>query len=133
MKLEDTQAFVRISAAAFLLGWGLHVVDHLRRGMSASPMFVMVGGMVQGVVVIIAVTMAFRGHPRADRVAVFTGFGSALLFTYAHLLPNFWPSFQDSFVTGPRLNVTWFSWVTALSEIGTGLLFAYAGWRAMRR
>lgn len=31
-----------------------------------------------------------------------------------------------------RGNVTWFSWVTALSEIGTGLLFAYAGMRAKR-
>lgn len=131
MKIGEAQGLLRFSAAAFLLGWGLHVVDHLLRGMSASPTFVMVGGLMQGVVVIIAITMAFRGHPYADRAAVFTGVGSALLFSYAHMLPNFWPSFQDSFVSGPRVNVTWFSWVTAVSEIGTGLLFAYAGMRVI--
>jgi hypothetical protein len=127
--IVQNQTFLRMSAWAFLFGWGLHVIDHLRRGMSASPTFVMVGGMVQGVVVIIAITMALRGDARAPEVAIFTGVGSALLFTYAHLLPNLWPAYQDSYVTGPRINVTWFSWVTALSEIGTALLFAYAAVR----
>ncbi|AIY46772.2 uncharacterized protein RMCFA_5598 [Mycolicibacterium fortuitum subsp. acetamidolyticum] len=116
----------------FLLGWGLHVIDHLLRGMTASPMFVMAGGMIQGVIVIVAITMALRAQSRAPDLAILTGVGSAVVFTYAHLLPNFWPNFQDSYLTGPRINVTWFSWVTALSEIGTGLLFAYAGLRAKR-
>ncbi|MGV0804713.1 hypothetical protein [Mycolicibacterium setense] len=98
--------------------------------MSASPTFVMAGGAVQGLAVIVAIAMALRGHRRAPEVAIFTGVGSALVFTYAHLLPDFWPRFQDSFLSGPRINVTWFSWVTALSEIGTGLLFAWAGFRA---
>lgn len=124
------QRFLRATAWAFLLGWGLHVIDHLRRGMSASPTFIMAGGMIQGVVVVIAITMALRSIPRAPEAAIFAGVGSALVFSYAHLLPNFWPAFQDSFISGPRINVTWFSWVTALSEIGTGLLFAYAGARA---
>lgn len=127
-----SQTFLRLSAWAFLAGWGLHVIDHLRRGMSASPMFIMVGGMIQGVIVVIAIAMTLRGHRRAPDAAIFAGFGSALVFTYAHLLPNMWPAFQDSFVSGPRINVTWFSWVTALSEIGTGLLFGYAGVRAKR-
>ena len=131
-KSVQSQTFLRISAVAFLFGWGLHVIDHLRRGMSASPMFIMVGGMVQGVIVIIAITMVLRGDRRAPEAAIFTGTGSALVFTYAHLLPNFWPTYQDSFLSGPRINVTWFSWVTALSEIGTGLLFAYAGICARR-
>jgi hypothetical protein len=30
------------------------------------------------------------------------------------------------------IGVTWFSWVTALTEIGTGLLFAYAGMHARK-
>lgn len=123
-------AFLRAAALAFLLGWGLHVVDHLLRGMAASPMFVMVGGMVQGVIVVIAITMALRGTAYAPEAAIFAGTGSAIVFTYAHLLPNFWPAYQDSYISGPRINVTWFSWVTALSEIGTGLLFAVAGARA---
>ncbi|WKG00860.1 hypothetical protein [Mycolicibacterium sp. HK-90] len=128
--IVQAQRFLRVAAWAFLLGWGLHVIDHLLRGMSASPMFIMAGGTVQGVVVIVAITMALRGHPRAPEAAIVAGVGSALVFSYAHLLPSFWPDFQDSFISGPRINVTWFSWVTALSEIGTGLLFAYAGARA---
>lgn len=128
----QSQTFLRAAALAFLVGWGLHVIDHLLRGMSASPMFVMVGGMIQGVVVVIAIAMTLRGDRRAPEAAIFAGFGSALIFTYAHLLPNFWPTYQDSFLSGPRINVTWFSWVTALSEIGTGLLFGYAGMRAKR-
>jgi len=79
---------------------------------------------------VVAIAMALRGQTRAPEAAVFSGMGSVLVFTYAHLLPNFWPAYQDSFLSGPRINVTWFSWVTALSEIGTGLLFAYAGLRA---
>jgi hypothetical protein len=129
-KTVQSQTFLRASALAFLLGWGLHAIDHLLRGMSASPMFIMVGGMVQGVVVVVAIIMTLRGHTRAPEAAIFAGFGSALVFSYAHLLPNFWPAYQDSFLSGPRINVTWFSWVTALSEIGTGLIFAYAGVRA---
>ncbi|STZ74275.1 Uncharacterised protein [Mycolicibacterium fortuitum] len=128
----QTQHFLRLTAWMFLLGWGLHVIDHLLRGMTASPMFVMAGGMIQGVIVIVAITMALRAQSRAPDLAILTGVGSAVVFTYAHLLPNFWPNFQDSYLTGPRINITWFSWVTALSEIGTGLLFAYAGLRAKR-
>ncbi|EHB53714.1 hypothetical protein MycrhDRAFT_4177 [Mycolicibacterium rhodesiae JS60] len=48
------EAFLRPAAWAFLAGWGLHVIDHLRRGMSASPMFIMAGGTVQGVIVVTA-------------------------------------------------------------------------------
>jgi hypothetical protein len=129
---SQSPTFLRAAAWAFLLGWGLHVVDHLLRGMSASPTFIMVGGMVQGVIVVIAVSMALRGTGFAPEAAIFAGLGSALVFTYAHLLPNLWPAYQDSYLSGPRINVTWFSWVTALSEIGTGLVFALAGTRARR-
>lgn len=77
--------------------------------MAASPMFVMAGGTVQGLIVVIAIVLALRGYARAPELAMFAGLGS-----------------------GPRINVTWFSWATALAEIGTGLLFAYAGLRARR-
>ncbi len=33
----------------------------------------------------------------APGAAIVVGFGSAILFTYAHLLPTFWPGYQDSF------------------------------------
>lgn len=116
-------------AAAFLV----HGADHVRRGMAASPPAVMVGGMVQGLVVVVAVVLVSRRHRWAPAAAIAVGFGSAAVFVYAHLLPTFLPSFQDSFTTGPRINVTWFSWLTAVAEIGTGLILGYVGVRARRR
>ena len=93
----------------------------------------MVGGMIQGVFVVVAIAMALTGRHRAPESAMAVGFGSAILFTYAHLLPSYFPAYQDSFVSGPRINVTWFSWFSAVAEIGTGLVFAVAGLRARRR
>ena len=122
-----------LTALAFAAGFGLHGIDHMRRGMSASPTAVVIGGTVQGVFVVIAVLLAIRHHRRAPEAAVAVGFGSAALFTYAHLLPTFLPALQDSFVSGPRINVTWFSWLTAVAEIGTGLLFGFTGLRSVRR
>jgi hypothetical protein len=123
---------LRWAAIAFGLGWGVHVLDHLRRGMSASPHAIMVGGMIQGAFVLLAVLLAVTGRHRAPEWAIGVGFGSAVLFAYAHLLPSYFPAYQDSFVSGPRINVTWFSWVSAAAEIGTGVVFAVAGLRARR-
>jgi hypothetical protein len=124
--------YLRWAAIAFAIGFGIHGLDHMRRGMSASPPAVMVGGMIQGLFVAAAVVMALTGRRRAPKAAIAVGFGSAVLFTYAHLLPTFLPDLQDSFVTGPRINVTWFSWLSAVTEIGTGIVFAIAGLRARR-
>jgi hypothetical protein len=98
--------YLRWAAILFAIGWGVHVLDHLRRGMSASPHAVMVGGMIQGSFVVVAIVMALGGRPQrrwAPEAAVVVGFGSAVLFTYAHLLPTFLPAYQDSFVSGPRI------------------------------
>ena len=122
--------YLRWAAIAFAIGFGIHGLDHMRRGMSASPPAIMVGGMIQGLFVVAAVAMALSGRRRAPVAAIAVGFGSAVLFTYAHLLPDFFPALQDSFVTGPRINVTWFSWFSAVTEIGTGIVFAIAGVRA---
>jgi hypothetical protein len=100
--------------------------------MSASPHAIMVGGTIQGLFVMVAILLALAGRDRAPEAAIAVGFGSAALFTYAHLLPSYFPAYQDSFVSGPRINVTWFSWVSAAAEIGTGIVFAIAGLRARR-
>jgi hypothetical protein len=100
--------------------------------MAASPTAVMIGGMVQGVLVAFAVALVLRHHRRAPEAAIVVGFASAALFVYAHLLPTFLPAFQDSFVSGPRINVAWFSWLTAVAEIATALVFAYTGLRSVR-
>jgi hypothetical protein len=127
-----SERYFRWAAVAFATGWGIHVLDHLRRGMSASPHAIMVGGMIQGVFVVVAIAMVITGRRRAPEAAIVVGFGSAVLFTYAHLLPSYFPAYQDSFVSGPRINVTWLSWTSAVAEIGTGIVFAIAGLRARR-
>lgn len=117
---------------AFAAAFTLHGIDHFRRGMSASPPAIMVGGTLQGFLVIFAVVLVLRRHRLAPRAAAVVGFGSAVLFTYAHVLPTFLPAFQDSFTSGPRINVTWFSWLTAVAEIGAGLILGYVGLQARR-
>jgi hypothetical protein len=126
---------LRWAAIAFVIGFGIHGLDHLRRGMSASPPFIMVAGMIQGLFVAGAVAMAVtrrRQRRWAPEAAIAVGFGSAVGFSYAHLLPTFLPGYQDSFISPPHINVTWFSWFSALTEIGTGVVFAIAGIRARR-
>jgi hypothetical protein len=123
---------LRWSAVAFAIGFGIHGLDHQRRGMSASPMAVMIGGTIQGVLVVIAVAMVLTSRYRAPEAAIGIGFGSAALFTYAHVLPTFWSGFQDSFVSLPHTNVNWFSWLSAVAEVGTGIVFGVVGVRAVR-
>ena len=129
---DNASEILRWAAIAFAIGFGIHGLDHLRRGMSASPPAVMIGGMIQGLFVAAAVAMALTRHRRASEAAIAVGFGSAVLFTYAHLLPTFLPGYQDSFISPPHINVTWFSWFSALTEIGTGIVFAIVGIRARR-
>lgn len=116
-----------VAVMVFAAAFGLHGIDHLRRGMAASPPSIMVGGMIQGIFVVVAVVLILRHHRWASWAAIVVGFGSAVVFVYAHLLPTSLPSFQDSFVSGPRINVTWLSWLTAVAEIGTGLVLGYVG------
>ena len=130
--LDSARRSLRWAAMLFVTGWAVHVLDHLRRGMSAAPHAIMVGGNIQGLFVVASVVMAFTRRRRAPEAAILVGFGSALLFTYAHLLPSFFPAYQDSFVSGPRINVTWFSWLSAVAEIGTGIVFARVGARTRR-
>jgi hypothetical protein len=129
---DNASNILRWAAIAFVVGFGIHGLDHLRRGMSASPPFIMVGGMIQGLFVAIAVAMALTRRRRAPEAAIAVGFGSAAVFTYAHLLPTFLPGYQDSFISPPHINVTWFSWFSALTEISTGIVFAIAGIRVRR-
>jgi hypothetical protein len=129
---DNATDILRWAAIAFAIGFGVHGLDHMRRGMSASPPFIMVGGMIQGLFVAAAVVMALTRRRRAAEAAIAVGFGSAVVFTYAHLLPTFLPGYQDSFISPPHINVTWFSWFSALTEIGTGIVFAIVGTRARR-
>lgn len=117
----------------FAWAFGLHGIDHLQRGNGGISAINHGWRDDPGNFVVVAAVRMLRHHRRASGAAIAVGFGSAVLFVYAHLLPTFLPSFQDSFISGPRINVTWFSWLTAVAEIGTGLTLGYVGLQARRR
>src|ERR1700742_4442289 len=74
-----------VAVMVFAAAFGLHGIDHLRRGMAASPPSIMVGGMIQGIFVVVAVVLILRHHRWASWAAIVVGFGSAVVFVYAHL------------------------------------------------
>jgi hypothetical protein len=69
----------------------------------------------------------------AIALAIAVVFHSEAQFLYAHLLTTLLSGYQDSFVSEPRINVTWFSWLTAVPEIGTGLILGCADLRSPPR
>ncbi|HEX6394359.1 MAG TPA: hypothetical protein VFZ97_13045 [Acidimicrobiales bacterium] len=123
---------LRVTAVACAIAVGVHGMDHLRRGLSASPKSVVIGGFIQAVLVATAVVLTFTRYRRTPEIAIFVGFGSAILFTYAHVLPKWIHFLSDSFVSAPHSGVTWFSWLTAVIEITADSAFALAGVRAIR-
>jgi hypothetical protein len=130
--LVRAQQFLGVSAVALAIGFGAHAVDHVRRGMSAATMLVMFGGGAEALSIAIAVTMVLTRRAWAAQAAIVVGFGTALASTYGHLLPTYFPGFQDSFVSPPHMGVTWYSWVSLAASMATGILFGIAGIRALR-
>jgi len=137
-RVDATDFYLQTTAVIFAAAVLVHGSDHVRRGLDASPTAVMIAGSIQAVVVLIAVVLVFRRTRWAPQAAIVAGFASAALFiyahvlpTYAHVLPGFW-TLSDSFVSEPHTHVSWFSWVTAVLEIITGIVFGVAGARALR-
>jgi hypothetical protein len=125
---------LRWTAIALAVGFALHGVDHVRRGMAAATVLVMIGGGAEAVSIAIAVVMVLTRRKWAAQTAVVVGFGTALASTYGHLLPTLLPGYQDSFVSLPHTGVTWFSWVSLAAAMGAGILFGFAGiWAARNR
>jgi hypothetical protein len=120
---------VKIATVAFAIALGVHGIDHLRRGLDVVQVLVALGGTVQMILTAIIVVLVQREHRWALTAATLLGFGSAILFGQAHLLPH-WGPLSDSFLSAP--GVTWFSWVTAVLEIGTGLVLGTVAARARR-
>ena len=57
--------YIKVAAIAFAIAFGLHGADHLLRGMATSPMPVLVGGLIQGIFVVVAVALILRERPLA--------------------------------------------------------------------
>lgn len=123
---------LRLAALVFAIGVGIHGVDHAIRGFTPVPTPVVIAGNLQVLVVIVTVAMVYRSHRLAPQAAIGIGLASAIGFSLAHLLPT-WGWFSDSFVTPVAgAGVTWFSWVTVFTEIGTALVFVAVAVRTLR-
>jgi hypothetical protein len=129
---QSPEQQLRWIAVIFLVAVTVHGADHVRRGMDVVTTQVMWAGSIQFLLAVIAVVLVYRRHAGAPLAAIAIGFGSAIGFAAAHLLPH-WSSFSDSF-TGSRVapNVTVLSWATALFEIGADLAFGWAGVRVFQ-
>lgn len=126
---DDRQ--LHLAAAAFIIAVAIHGADHAFRGPDVLTSAVRLGGAIQFVSGVLAVVLVFRRHRWAPAAAALVGFGSALLFVNAHLLPT-WSALSDSYLTPVAdAGVSWFSWITAVLEISADLLFGWIGFRAL--
>jgi len=123
--------FLRVATVAFIIGWALDLIDHLRRGIAAAPPTLTYLSATHAVLIAIAVTMILRHRKHAPEATVVVGTASVLGLGYVHLMPTYWPAVQDSFISGPRIDVTWFSWMTMLLSISAAMVWAHAGSRAL--
>lgn len=120
------------AAMVFAAALALHAADHIRRGMDVIPPAVMMAGNIQIVAAALTLALVVRRNRWAPRAAVALGVASAVGFSAAHLLPR-WGPLSDSFINPVAgSGVTWFSWVTAVAEIGTALVMAAAGIALLR-
>jgi hypothetical protein len=123
---------LRAAAAVFAVALLVHAVDHLRRGMDVVTDEVRWAGNIQLALAVLTLALVFTEHRAAPVMAIVVGFGSAIGFTAAHLLPE-WSAFSDSFTDAQVApHVTWFSWLAALFEIFADVLLGAAGVHALR-
>ena len=127
MTEQRTERLLRYAAVIFIAAVAIHGADHMRRGIEDQSASIVSAGTIQAVLGVVAVALVLRKDRRAPVAAIVVGFASALLFAAAHLLPT-WQGLSDSYVTpSAGAGVTWFSWLTAVLEIGADVLFGWAG------
>jgi hypothetical protein len=123
-----TDRLLRTTAIIFALALLVHGADHVRRGLQLPSRVAVVGGL-QFLLGMIAVALVLRGHRLGPVAAIAVGLPSVVLFTYGHLVPVG----TDPYVGAAAADdVTAFSLITAVFEIGADLAFGLAGaarWR----
>ena len=123
---------LRAAAVANAVAIAVHFADHLRRGVDASPKAVVALGLLALVFQAAAIVAALTGRAYAPLLAVAVALPDAIGVAAVHLLPR-WSALSDAFPgPGAAPGVTALSWASGVAEIATGLVFAYAGWVAVR-
>jgi hypothetical protein len=125
---RNEQRFV-LAGYLFMIGSGVHIFDHLRRGQGSVTEQLYWAGNLALVVQVVVITLVLTRHRRAPMVAAAAGFALAIGFAAAHWLPT-WSSLSDSFVDN---GASVFSYVASLMEIAGALAVGITGLTIMRR
>ena len=131
---DDARAarLLRAAAVTYAVVVAVHVADHLRRGVDASPDSVVALGLLALVAQGVAVGAVLTGRAWAPVAAVAVALPDAVGVVAVHLLPD-WGPVSDAFPGAPPgAGVTAFSWATGIAEVAAGLAFASAGWVVWR-
>jgi hypothetical protein len=114
----------------FMIGSGIHLFDHLRRGQGSVSESLYWAGNLGLIIQAVVITLILTRHRAAPLAAAMAGFPLALAFVAAHWLPT-WSSLSDSFVEGGR--VAPFSYVASAMEIVGAFAVGLVGLSMVRR
>lgn len=116
------------AAAIYALTVGLHVADHVRRGLEVLTPEVRWAGTASILATIVTVALTFLGSRVAPAFAAFVGLASAVGIVAVHLLPR-WSSFSDAF---PGAHVDAASWAAILLQFAGALALGFIGLAGVR-
>lgn len=131
MRVTEGQAQRLVTAGwVFAIGSGIHVLDHLRRGLGSisEPLYWL--GNAALVVQVVIIVLLLRRHPSGPRGAAIVGFPLAVGFFAVHWLPE-WSVLSDPI--WQIASWTWFSWLASTAEILGALLIGGIGLAVWRR
>ena len=128
MAVDRAEHRLVLAGYLFMVGSGVHLIDHLRRGQTSVTEQLYWAGNLGLVVQVAVITLVLTRHRVAPLAAAAAGFPLAIGFTAAHWLPQ-WSSLSDSFVDN---GASPFSYVASLSEIAGALAVGVAGLAIIR-
>jgi hypothetical protein len=130
METRSNRALL-VASAALLAGVAAHGVDHAlqERGVGALTTEVMLGGVGNALLAVLAFWLVLREHPRAPLVAAGVGAYLVLGVSAAHFAPH-WSAFSDPYAD---LDLGFVSWAAAVAEVGAAGVLAVVGVASLRR
>jgi hypothetical protein len=119
-----------VASAALLGAVALHGADHAlqERGVGALTTEVLLGGLANAALAVIALMFALRDHPRAPAVAAGVGAYLVAGVSAAHFAPH-WSAFSDPYAD---LDLGFVSWAAAVAEVGAAAVLAVMGIAVLR-
>lgn len=117
------------AAGGFLIaGFGVHNLDHARRGLSVVDEGIVWAGTFLMVGTAVVLTLVFTGHDRAPLAATMIGPAIAVGVSASHLPPEWGPLSDPLLVAGASP----VSLIAAGIEVAAGAVFGLVGWRILR-